>query len=81
MFSENPSAPPKANADNAIAPLWNATYCFLQPQPGIDAIDPSSYTVPDGNGQATTAREAGDDVGSDARPAADRGHSQEHVNR
>jgi hypothetical protein len=28
--------------------------------------------VADGNGQATTAREAGDDVGGNARPAADR---------
>jgi hypothetical protein len=43
----------------------------VRTQRGDAGPDPSYYDVTDGNGQATTAREAGDDVGGDARPAAD----------
>src|SRR4030095_4308185 len=44
---------------------------FMPPtaEGGIDAIDPSYYTVADGNGQTTAAREAGLDVGRDPRSA------------
>jgi hypothetical protein len=37
---------------------------------GIDSIDPPYYTVADGDGQTTAAREADVDVGSDQRPTA-----------
>jgi hypothetical protein len=36
----------------------------------IDIIDLAYYTVADGDGQTTAAREAGADVGGDKRPAA-----------
>jgi hypothetical protein len=35
---------------------------------GIDTIDPAYYTVADGDGQTTAAREAGVDVGGDPGP-------------
>src|SRR4029453_3256669 len=38
---------------------------------GIDTIDPSYYTVADGDGQTTAAREAGVDVGGDPGSAAE----------
>lgn len=62
----------------AVTPTINgffiATYSTENPRRkrfdielGIDTIDPGSYTVADGDGQTTTARDAGIDVGGNPR--------------
>jgi hypothetical protein len=48
---------------------------ILNPVLGIDTIDPASYTVVNGDGPTTPARDAGVDVDVDAGPAGKCGAS------